>query len=194
MYIGVPQLNHLVIYGNVRISYETNALNNPKTPRYFQTHQPIITRISQSGQLLPDIPIYSQIFPDIQHMHFPMVFIPIHRYLAISRVYVQLEISKDSHIHPHDCSNPLYINCHFIKGNWSFNHFINQVPPPLIRHFSWFFPTVRCYFDVDRFPGVMNHVALTIDDVPCRLGPRNSMSFGASWDADGCGDPVMVTW
>ena len=32
---------------------------------------------------------------------------------------------------------------------------------------------------MDRFPGVMNHVALTIDDVPCRLGPRNSMSFGA---------------
>ena len=62
-------------------------------------------------------------------MHFPMVFIPINRYLAISRVYVQLEISKDSHIHPHDCSNPLYVNCHFIKGNWSFNHFINQVRP-----------------------------------------------------------------
>ena len=32
--------------------------------------------------------------------------------------------------HHHDCSNPLYVNySHLIKGNWSFNHFINQVPP-----------------------------------------------------------------
>lgn len=40
---------------------------------------------------------------------------------------------------------------------------------------EWFVGNSMCYFDVDRFPGVMNHVALTIDDVPCRLGPRNSM-------------------
>mmetsp|Transcript_107198 Transcript_107198/g.303156 ORF Transcript_107198/g.303156 Transcript_107198/m.303156 type:complete len:428 (-) Transcript_107198:45-1328(-) len=32
-----------------------------------------------------------------------------------------------------------------------------------------------CYFDVAKFPGVKGHVALTIDDVPCRLGRGNSM-------------------
>mmetsp|Transcript_103249 Transcript_103249/g.266923 ORF Transcript_103249/g.266923 Transcript_103249/m.266923 type:complete len:429 (-) Transcript_103249:121-1407(-) len=32
-----------------------------------------------------------------------------------------------------------------------------------------------CYFDVEQFPGVRGHVALTIDDAPCRLGPANSM-------------------
>ena len=31
------------------------------------------------------------------------------------------------------------------------------------------------YFDVDAHPGVRNYVALTIDDAPCRLSPKNSM-------------------
>lgn len=30
------------------------------------------------------------------------------------------------------------------------------------------------YFDVEEYPGVRGHVALTIDDAPCRLGPKNS--------------------
>ena len=51
----------------------------------------------------------------------------------------------------------------------------------------------RCYFDVDRFPGVMNHVALTIDDVPCRLGPRNSMSFGVENSLSGPTGPKKGT-
>ncbi|CAE7258544.1 unnamed protein product [Symbiodinium natans] len=31
-----------------------------------------------------------------------------------------------------------------------------------------------CYFDVNLHPNVKGYVALTIDDVPCRLGPTNS--------------------
>ncbi|CAJ1437242.1 unnamed protein product [Effrenium voratum] len=40
---------------------------------------------------------------------------------------------------------------------------------------SWFCASSLCYFDVAVHPGVQNSVALTIDDVPCRLGPKNSM-------------------
>ena len=42
----------------------------------------------------------------------------------------------------HDCSNPLYVNySHLIKGNWSFNHFINQVPP-LVNMGCWEQPCI----------------------------------------------------
>ncbi|CAE7408777.1 unnamed protein product [Symbiodinium necroappetens] len=44
---------------------------------------------------------------------------------------------------------------------------------------SWFGSRVSvdslCYFDVAKHPGVRGYVALTIDDAPCRLGPKNSM-------------------
>ncbi|CAE7680469.1 nodB [Symbiodinium sp. CCMP2456] len=44
---------------------------------------------------------------------------------------------------------------------------------------SWFGSRVSadslCYFDVEKHPGVRGYVALTIDDAPCRLGPKNSM-------------------
>eukprot|EP00434_Breviolum_minutum_P000068 symbB.v1.2.000059.t1/scaffold2.1/size812218/13 len=40
---------------------------------------------------------------------------------------------------------------------------------------EWFVGNSLCYFDVDTCPGVRHHVALTIDDVPCRLGPKNSL-------------------
>lgn len=43
---------------------------------------------------------------------------------------------------------------------------------------SWLYGDSLCYFDVDEHPGVKNYVALTIDDVPCRLGPKNSMRLG----------------
>ncbi|CAE7760664.1 unnamed protein product [Symbiodinium pilosum] len=41
---------------------------------------------------------------------------------------------------------------------------------------SWFGATANslCYFDVALYPNVEGYVALTIDDVPCRLGPTNS--------------------
>lgn len=32
-----------------------------------------------------------------------------------------------------------------------------------------------CYFDAARFPGVAGHVALTLDDAPCRFGRQGSM-------------------
>lgn len=40
---------------------------------------------------------------------------------------------------------------------------------------AWYCGDSLCYFDVELHPGVRNYVALTIDDVPCRLGPTNSM-------------------
>lgn len=42
---------------------------------------------------------------------------------------------------------------------------------------SWFGATAEslCYFDVAIHPNVRGYVALTIDDVPCRLGPTNSL-------------------
>eukprot|EP00439_Symbiodinium_sp_Y106_P001476 s209_g1.t1 len=47
------------------------------------------------------------------------------------------------------------------------------------RSISWFGSRVSadslCYFDVEKHPGVRGYVALTIDDAPCRLGPKNSM-------------------
>mmetsp|Transcript_48408 Transcript_48408/g.90705 ORF Transcript_48408/g.90705 Transcript_48408/m.90705 type:complete len:398 (-) Transcript_48408:166-1359(-) len=39
---------------------------------------------------------------------------------------------------------------------------------------SWFGVDALCYFDIATYPNVQGHVALTIDDVPCRLGPQNS--------------------
>lgn len=44
------------------------------------------------------------------------------------------------------------------------------------RSISWWSSASRlCYFDVEKYPGVHGHVALTIDDAPCRLGPQNCM-------------------
>lgn len=41
---------------------------------------------------------------------------------------------------------------------------------------KWWSPSsCLCYFDLNDHPGVRSHVALTIDDVPCRLGAENSM-------------------
>ncbi|CAE7890308.1 Peptidoglycan-N-acetylglucosamine deacetylase [Symbiodinium microadriaticum] len=47
------------------------------------------------------------------------------------------------------------------------------------RSISWFGSRVSadslCYFDVEKHPGIRGYVALTFDDAPCRLGPKNSM-------------------
>ena len=40
---------------------------------------------------------------------------------------------------------------------------------------AWYCGDSLCYFDLGLCPKVRQHVALTIDDVPCRLGPQNSM-------------------